>query len=239
MNTKQKYELTMGKEKFTIILERKPVKYLRLKISGDGSLNAVAPPKLTLKEINNFIVSKESWIKKHLKKIAETKQNQKPVYENGIEVLYLGNTYRLNVIESKRNNVFLLDDEIVIHSKNPEMPELTEAIYNLFLKYQGYVYFEGRLNKYMDIMKKYGISKPGLLVRQMKSRWGSCNKRLGKITLNSELMKFPPDCIDYVIIHELCHLKYQNHQKEFYNFVSVFMPDWNEKRNKIKNFRKN
>jgi predicted metal-dependent hydrolase len=71
-----------------------------------------------------------------------------------------------------------------------------------------------------------------LKIRPMKSRWGSCNNQ-GKINLNLELIKAPLDCIDYVIMHELCHLKEMNHSKKFWQLLSQSMPDWERRKAKL------
>ena len=64
----------------------------------------------------------------------------------------------------------------------------------------------------------------------MKSRWGSCIPSRNKVIFNLNLIKTPMCCIEYVVLHELSHLKYQNHSKNFYNFISIFMPDWKERK---------
>ena len=87
--------------------------------------------------------------------------------------------------------------------------------------------FAERLEEASKVMRKYGVEKPPMRVRRMKKRWGSCTSR-GHILLNLDLIRAPRLCIDYVIAHELCHLKYPNHGTEFYNLLSRVMPDWKE-----------
>jgi len=70
----------------------------------------------------------------------------------------------------------------------------------------------------------------------MKSMWGNCNFVKRIITLNLYLCKVPIQCVDYVIMHELCHLTYHNHSKQFYDYVSKFMPDWKERKQLLKNY---
>ena len=79
----------------------------------------------------------------------------------------------------------------------------------------------------------YGIARPKLRVRTMKSCWGSCLVNKGIITLNRKLLMKPRECIEYVVVHELCHFIHPNHSKEFYKFMEQFMPDWKERKGRL------
>lgn len=79
----------------------------------------------------------------------------------------------------------------------------------------------------------YGVKKPKLRVRTMKSCWGSCLVNKGIITLNRKLLMKPRECIEYVMVHELCHFIHPNHSKEFYKFMEQFMPDWRERKGRL------
>ena len=79
----------------------------------------------------------------------------------------------------------------------------------------------------------YGIARPKLRVRTMKSCWGSCLVNKGIITLNRKLLMQPRECIEYVVVHELCHFIHPNHSKEFYKFMEQFMPDWRERKGRL------
>jgi predicted metal-dependent hydrolase len=81
-------------------------------------------------------------------------------------------------------------------------------------------------------LRKYGIGEPKLCIGKMKKRWGSCTGR-GVIYLNPGLIKAPSHCIDYIITHELCHLKYPNHGKQFYSLMSRVMPDWGARKRRL------
>ena len=79
----------------------------------------------------------------------------------------------------------------------------------------------------------YGIARPKLRIRTMKSCWGSCLVNKGIITLNRKLLMQPRECIEYVVVHELCHFIHPNHSKEFYKFMEQFMPDWRERKGRL------
>ena len=93
------------------------------------------------------------------------------------------------------------------------------------------IHFLNTVNKYNKITQKDSIN---VRIRKMKTRWGSCNKTKKYINLNLNLIKKPKICIEYVVFHELAHLIYPNHSKDFYNYLSLYMSDWKE-REKILN----
>jgi hypothetical protein len=79
-------------------------------------------------------------------------------------------------------------------------------------------------------IQKYNVNKPKLMIRKMKSRWGSCLRDSNAILLNFELIKAPKYCIDYVVLHELIHFLYKSHDQQFYNFLTALMPDWKQRK---------
>lgn len=79
----------------------------------------------------------------------------------------------------------------------------------------------------------YGVKKPAVRIRTMKSCWGSCLVNKGIITLNRKLLMQSRECIEYVVVHELCHFIHPNHSKEFYKFMEQFMPDWKERKGRL------
>ena len=89
-----------------------------------------------------------------------------------------------------------------------------------------------RLSQYLPIFVKMKAPEPKILFRRMKKRWGSCSKN-GVIMLNNELAKAPILCIDYVIVHELCHLLYPNHDRKFFRLLKRIMPDWEKRKERL------
>ncbi len=89
------------------------------------------------------------------------------------------------------------------------------------------------LDEYYPAFVSYGVKKPKLRVRTMRSCWGSCLVNKGIITLNRKLLMKPRECIEYVVVHELCHFIHPNHSKQFYGFMELFMPDWKERKARL------
>ena len=89
------------------------------------------------------------------------------------------------------------------------------------------------LDEFYPLFVPYGVKKPKLRVRTMKSCWGSCLVNKGIITLNRKMLMKPRECIEYVVVHELCHFIHPNHSKQFYGFMEQFMPDWKERKRRL------
>ncbi len=96
-------------------------------------------------------------------------------------------------------------------------------------QYQNMV-FEKIMQEKYTLFQKYKVPYPKLRVRYMTSRWGSCQPKKGIITLNSQLITVPRNCIEYVVLHEFVHFIHPNHSRQFWNFVTMMMPDWKERR---------
>lgn len=89
---------------------------------------------------------------------------------------------------------------------------------------------------YNKLFQKYDIALPSLIIRNMTSRWGSCQIKRNTITLNRRLIETPRECIEYVIVHEFTHFLQPNHSRKFYDLLAVFMPDWEERKNTLEGF---
>lgn len=97
-------------------------------------------------------------------------------------------------------------------------------------QYHSEAVFRELLNALYPRFVKYGVARPTLRIRDMKSRWGSCLPTKGIITLNKQLLAVPLSCIEYVVMHELCHFLHPNHSKQFYTTLAMLMPDWKERK---------
>ena len=119
---------------------------------------------------------------------------------------------------------------------NTSDEELAQRLFDEWWRNTASDIFQAETEKlYQKIFKKYGLNQPRVLVRKMKTLWGSCTPKKDKITLNEYLLKADIRCIQYVILHELAHLIYPNHSKEYYDFLTIHMPDWKERKKQLDN----
>ena len=207
-------------------VHRKKVKNINLRIKPNMEIYISAPMNLHSDYIENFIRSKEKWIKQVLQKIEEAKQNQLPSqYLSGEKYKYLGKEYELEVKQGNSNRVSLKEGKIIltvisnIFENSDEKKKVMEKWY--FENAQKV--FVNTIQKWLEILDE-SIEK--LSIKPMKSRWGSCNYVKRYINLNTELIKRTQFEIEYVVLHELTHLKYPNHGKGFYRYIENYMPNY-------------
>ena len=221
----------MNKEKILgYEVHRKKVKNINLRIKPNMEVYISVPMNLHRDYIKNFIRSKEEWIKSVLKKVEDVKEKQKGFeYKNGEIYKFLGKEYNLIVRTGNFNGVSLKNDaksNVMILTVNENIFENIDEKKKVMEKW----YFENAkklflkfVEKWLEILDEH-VEK--VAIKPMKTRWGSCNYVKKYINLNTELIKRTPFEIEYVILHELTHLKYPNHGKGFYNYIERYMPNY-------------
>ena len=207
-------------------------KTLGIKVLPDGLVSVIAPIDSNFIDINKKVKLKANWILKQLAFFCSYKPNTPTrKFVDGETHLYLGKQYKLQIIEDTINEIKIYRGAMIIKAKKTN-PEYLEKRLNEWYKEKAILHFEELLNSSLEKFNKFKIEKPILEVRLMQKRWGSCTKS-GKIILNTELIKAPKGSIEYVIIHELCHLIYHNHNKDFYNLQNRLSPDWEKWKEKL------
>lgn len=194
------------------------------KIRRDGVIEVRAP--LLYRESNMlvFLNQHKRWIFNHFDRL-QNADNQQKKYISGEIHYYLGKKYTLQVFESGKNSVFIEGNSLIINSKYPENPEYLEVLLNKWYKNQAKKVFAELLPPIIEKFKKYNVAPAKISIRDMRSRWGSCSRR-GNISLNLQLIKLNENCIRQVMVHEMCHLVYFNHQAGFHALMDEMMPDW-------------
>ena len=211
-------------------IHRKKVKNINLRIKPNLEVYISVPMNLHRDYIENFIRSKEEWIKSVLKKVENVKEKQKDFeYKNGEIHKFLGKEYNLTVKTGNFNSVNLVNNEKkpnIILTVNENILENIDEKKKIMEKW----YFENAKKLFLQFMEKWleildeNVEK--VAIKPMKTRWGSCNYVKRYINLNTELIKRTPFEIEYVILHELTHLKYPNHGRSFYNYIEQYMPNY-------------
>lgn len=194
------------------------------KIRRDGVIEVRAP--LLYRESNMlvFLNQHKRWIFNHYDKL-QNADNQQKKYISGEIHYYLGKQYTLQVVESGKNSVFIEGNSLIINSKYPENQEYLEVLLNKWYRNQAKKVFAELLPPIIEKFKKYNVAPAKISIRDMRSRWGSCSRK-GNISLNLQLIKLNENCIRQVMVHEMCHLVYFNHQAGFHALMDEMMPDW-------------
>ena len=207
-------------------ITRKKIKNIILKVTPDGRVLISAPQRVPESYLKEFVKTKEEWI---VKKLEEAKNRKKKEinYESGEEIIYLGKKYYLEIITSHNEKVTIQDEKIYIYCLENSTVEDRERIFKNWVKIELGVLLKDLTYK---VGKMIGYLPNEIRIRDMKTRWGSCISARKVITYNLQLAFQPLPLIEYVVLHELAHIPYPNHQKEFWNFVEKFIPDWKERR---------
>lgn len=217
------------KEKIEI--HKKKVKNVTLKVKRDGTIHLTVPQEATDDYIERVIANKQEWIESQLKHFNENYEKTKEKeMVSGESFNYLGKSYRLKVIESNEEYVRLYRGYIEIYVKDKNNTLKKQELLKKWYQEKAKKKFTALVHEYEQIVKEEVNS---IRVITMKTRWGSCNVDRKNINLNLELIKKPRYCIEYVILHELAHLKYPNHSKQFWEYMSVHMPNWEWRKDKL------
>ncbi len=222
--------------KYTLI--QKDVKNINLRIKSNGEISISANKSVSLSHIENFIKNKSSFVFKHLDKFEDMKKYtpSKKKYISGESFLLLGKSLRLKVLVSEKENVYTDGVYLFLEVKNKGDFKRKEKLINTFFDEKCKEYFKEVANDIYPIFKKYDIIYPIIKIRSMTSRWGSCIPLKNQITLNKKLIEVPKNSIEYVVLHEFVHFIHPNHSKKFYNFLTMLMPDWKERKRVLETY---
>jgi predicted metal-dependent hydrolase len=220
---------------FTVV--RKDVKRVNLRVRSDSTVTVSAGSRVTLSFIEAMVLRHAPWIigKQH-ELAAAHEQVKGRKYISGEIIPYLGQNYSIYLFETQGKGEVVFDGQFFqLYASKDSDAASRAGLLEAWYKNEAKVVFNQSLDKMAGLVAGYGIAKPTMTIRKMKSRWGSCSCEKHKITINSELIKTPLSCIDYVILHELAHFKCRNHDASFYDFLGKLMPDWKEQKALLKN----
>jgi len=217
-------------------LVRKHCKRLRIAVTPDLKVKVTAPFNASDSFIHNAIREKTPWIIKTVQRLDNCMVLPFPEnYVTDERLAYLGREIRLKVVKGKRETPGLRGGSLFVQLPEPDMKSVKKEV-DKWSRIEAERIFGRYLREGYSIVSKYGLREPFLKVRRMKSRWGSCS-RSGKITLNLRLIHMPPVCVEYIVMHELCHLRHLDHSKDFYSFLQMIMPDWRERKKILESYR--
>lgn len=208
---------------------KKNVKNLTLRINSLGEVSLSVPLKFPDFLVQDFLNKKSSWIMKKLEIINSNKKNSF-MYENGDELDFLGKKYTLKIHIGYFEKVEIFQNELVVSVTNDSFID-KQKILNAWYSKKAKEIFYPIVFMYSRLIDK---EVKAVRIRKMNTRWGSCNHNKNYINLNLEMVKKPIEFIEFVILHEVCHLVHPNHSKKFYDFLSSHMPDWRERAKKAK-----
>ncbi len=214
-----------GKRTYNYVLERSKRKTFSLIVFPNMKMSLRVPLDAPDSDIDNFLIKKWPWLEKQLSELNRYKKN--PVtktYVSGESFYYLGRQYMLKVEKSSIEGVSISPGIITVKTRmSLRNSEHNKAIYEKWYLEKCESVFKKEL---ISAVKDYDIAIiPKLKIREMKTRWGSYQKN-NTINLNPKLLQASRAAIRYVITHELCHIEYKNHGKDFFTLLESRIPDW-------------
>ena len=200
----------------------KTIKNPILKVTPNLEVILSMPLDASQKEIKYILEKRKRWITQKLE-FFKSKQMPSKLLVSGEDFFYLGKRYRLKIIKDTKTKITLNGKYLQIYLNDTKDYKKKEAMIKTWYQTKArYIFFE-ILAYYSKMLE---IDFKTFSIRTMKARWGSCKIDKAHITLNLELIKKSKKAIEYVILHELAHLKYPYHNQAFYNFLDLYMPDW-------------
>lgn len=221
----------------SVQIVRKNIKNIHLKVFRSLEVVLSVPMNVTTEWIDSFLDGHIEWIDCQIAKYKKASgYNNLSNIRSGSSTQLLGKDVRIYKEASLENRVEFEEKKICIFLKDTADEVCAQKMFDEWWITTANQVFQVEMEKlYQKIFKKYNLSQPHIVVRKMKTLWGSCTPAKGKITLNEYLLKADIRCIQYVILHELTHLIYPNHSKDFYVFLTIHMPDWKERKKQLDN----
>lgn len=215
-----------------ISIKKKKMKHMYLRVlPPDGRVLVTAPNSFSDKMIREFVFSKRCWILEQRKRFEGQKVFEKHRYVTGERLDLWGKEYELLVQESARPYQVLLSGErIVMQIGKDSTTEQREQLLNEWYRMQLKQAMPAVLQK---CEKLTGLSVNEWRIKNMRTRWGTCNVAKKRIWLNLQLAKKSPECLEYVVVHELVHLLERGHNARFYGYMDRFYPNWKEVRERL------
>lgn len=210
---------------------------LTINVFPDMRVEVLAPASKPLDAILARVDRRAYWIVKQWRYFEQYQPTQpERRFVSGETHVYLGRQYRLKVAKAPVSDVKLIGRYFrVKHSDPGDSAGISDLLRDWYVRHASAL-FAARAAHWLSECRALSLSEvPTLLVRPMTRRWGSCSKK-GNITLNVDLVKVPLIYIDYVIVHELCHLKIHNHSPAFYRLLTRCMPDWRQRKERLEGF---
>ena len=223
------FEFQYNTSKIEYNLFKSKRKTITISVDSKGNVIVKAPLRLSDEKVLELVKQKSSWIEQKLLLVEEAMgQTQDRQYVDGECFCYLGIEYSLQLIadtKRKRLTVNIYDDKLVVTiptSIGDINKEIIKVAITKWYKQMAKVKIAERVTYYERLF----LEKPGpIIVKEQKKRWGSCSQD-GTLRFNWRIIMAPEYVIDYIVVHEMCHLRYMNHAREFWNLVERIMPDY-------------
>ncbi|HMO41372.1 MAG TPA: SprT family zinc-dependent metalloprotease [Saprospiraceae bacterium] len=216
---------------FELIFQKR--KTLGITVHPSREVTVKAPLDAPLEKIKTLVKKRAPWILKQQSYFLSFEPLSPPRrYVSGETHLYLGKQYRLKIYASDQESVKLKRGFLEVYATgDSDVKTLVQDWY----RRHAMVKFAAYAEPWIERFRRYGVMPSEMIVKPMEKRWGSCTPK-GRIILNTELIQAPRGCIEYVLVHELCHLVHHNHSRAFFDLQTREMPDWERWKDRLERF---
>jgi len=235
------FQYNTSKIEYNLIKSKR--KTITISVDSKGNVLVKAPSRLTDEKILELVKNKSSWIERKLllveKVVGKTRERQ---YVNDEIFYYWGKECSLQLIvdaTKKKLNVNIYDDKLVVTIPTSKVGIINEdIIYESIIKVALTKWYKQmakvKISERVTYYESFFLEKPGsVIVKEQKKRWGSCSQD-GTLRFNWRIIMAPEYIVDYIVVHEMCHLRYMNHASEFWNLVELILPDFKIRKDWLK-----
>ena len=220
-----------------VSVTRKRIKRVYLRVHPDGQVVVSAPPRVPLSQIERFVSEHVDWVRRNRARVLELGRERGTARHDGGRIGRFGTPLLVRVapdLPPGRHAIARPTPAgellVLVPRDLPEGEARDAAVGDAVTSWQR----SEVLATAPDLLARHeaemGVRHTRLTVRRMRTRWGSCNVRTGRITLNSDLASLPPQCLESVVVHELCHLLEPSHNARFHALMDRYCPDWRDAR---------
>ena len=223
-------ELAFGSRRIAFRLYREPRQRLRIVVTPDMKVEVHAPVKVDEERVLAAVRARLPWIARTLDRVEQFQPLPVPKrYVSGETFLYLGRQYRLRVRAGIRQPLKLAGRFLELTVPKGTAPAVIRRAVDSWYRRRAREVFARCLEKWGAVAKRHGVAEGHWGIRTMRRRWGSCSAA-GRLTLNTGLVQAPLHCVEYVIVHELCHRKRPSHDRAFQSLLGRVLPDWQRRK---------
>ena len=216
-----------------VTVSLKKMKQVRLKVFPSGEIKLSAPTGTPESWITEYLTSKTPWIEEKMDLFVQTRAVEKEEhFISGSSTRILGRQLTMQVHNARRKQIIRADSILHVFTPETEQQKIDKQVSNWWQK-TAKQYFQDVVDRMYPIIEKHGIVRPTVCVKKMTTLWGSCSRKNQKVNLNYYLYKASVPCVEYVILHELAHFLYPYHNKDFYDFITIHMPDWRDRKKQL------
>lgn len=223
-------QIKLGDVAVDVVL--KDIKNVHLSVHPpSGRVRIAAPSRMSLDTIRVFAISKLAWIRQQQKKLREQARETPCEYLDRESHYVWGRRHLLEIVISEEpSGVVLQHGKILLIIRPGTKRAGREALLAQWYREQVKAHVPDLIGKWQALL---GVEVHGFFVQHMKTKWGSCNPRMGRIRLNTELAKKPRECLEYIVVHEMVHLLEPRHGQRFIALMDQFMPRWASYRQRL------